>query len=64
MGKGCPNCRANNWKICPNCGGYTCMSCGKNRNGEKQKSNNTCTYCRKTGSGWKVTSSGPDWGRY
>ena len=64
MGKGCPSCHQNSWKVCPNCGGYTCRGCGKIKGGEKQKSSNTCMYCKKTSNGWKNTNSAPSWAFY
>ena len=64
MGKGCPSCHQNSWKICPKCGEYTCRGCGKIRGGEKQKSSNTCMYCKKTSSGWKTTNTAPSWATY
>jgi len=64
MPKGCPNCHMQSWKICPNCGQYTCLGCGRGRSGDKQTACNTCVYCRKTGGGWKTTNKSPSWATY
>ena len=62
MPKACPYCKNHSWKVCPKCNGYACCSCRKNRDGVKMKSNNTCTYCNYSGSGWKACNKGPSWG--
>ena len=64
MGKGCPSCHMQSWKICPHCGEYTCAGCGKSRGGKKQSANNICNYCGKSVPHWKNSSKSPSWATY
>ncbi len=63
MPKACPNCRNHSWKVCPKCDGFVCYSCKLNRDGKKMTSNNTCPYCKFSGSGWRADNRGPSWGK-
>ena len=63
MPKACPYCKNHSCKVCPKCRGFVCYSCKLNRDGVKMTSNNHCTYCNYTGSGWKADNRGPSWGK-